>query len=170
MTYGTFPNLFPFPASRLRGPVRYLVMLCISALCGINAARAQASAQPPSDVAALHRLDSLWARMYASHDTVLARSLYAEDLVFTSANGNQKNREQELADVRPQPGLVMDYFRTTPTQVRVHEGAAVVTGVAEWRFTWNGQAREVKRVYTITYARGGPLGWRVLAVHMGTAR
>lgn len=150
--------------------MRYLAILCIAALCGVGAAGAQASPQPSPDVAAIRRLDSLWAQMYARHDTVVARSLYAEDLVFTSANGNQKDREQELADVRPQPGLVMDYFRTTPTQVRVHEGAAVVTGIAEWRFTWNGQTREVKRGYTITYARGGPFGWRILAVHMGTAR
>jgi hypothetical protein len=45
-----------------------------------------------------------------------------------------------------------------------------VTGIAEWRFTWNGQTREVKRGYTITYSKDGPLGWRILAVHMGTAR
>jgi ketosteroid isomerase-like protein len=150
--------------------VHYLVILGIAALCGVGAAGAQASPQSSSDVAAIRRLDSLWAQMYARHDTVLARSLYAEDLVFTGANGNQKDREQELADVRPQPGLVMDYFRTIPTQVRVHEGAAVVTGVAEWRFTWNGQTREVKRGYTITYSKGGPLGWRILAVHMGASR
>lgn len=150
--------------------MRYLVIACIAALCGVNAAGGQSSTPPSSDVATIRRLDSLWARMYARHDTVLARSLYAEDLVFTSANGNQKNREQELADVRPQPGLVMEYFRTTPTQLRVHEGAAVVTGTAEWRFTWNGQTREVQRAYTIMYSKGGPLGWRILAVHMGAAR
>ncbi len=150
--------------------MRHLVILFVVALSAVNAVGAQSSAQPSSDVAAIRRLDSLWAQMYARHDTTVARSLYAEDLVFTSANGNQKDREQELVDVRPQPGLVMDYFRTTPTQVRVHEGAAVVTGIAEWRFTWNGQMREVKRGYTITYSRGGPLGWRILAVHMGTAR
>lgn len=150
--------------------MRWLVILWIAALCGANAVGAQSSAQPSSDIATIHRLDSLWARMYARHDTVLARSLYAEDLVFTSANGNQKTREQELADVRPQPGLVMDYFRTTPMQVRVHEGAAVVTGTAEWRFTWNGETREVKRAYTIVYSRGGAHGWRILAVHMGATR
>ena len=150
--------------------MRYLVFLCIAVSCAANALGAQSSAQPSSDVATIRRLDSLWARTYARHDTVLARSLYAEDLVFTSANGNQKNREEELADVRPQPGLVMDYFRTTPTQVRVHEGAAVVTGTAEWRFTWNGQTREVKRGYSIMYSKGGPLGWRILAVHMGATR
>ena len=150
--------------------MRYLVILCVCVLCDINAVDAQSSAQPSADVATIRRLDSLWAQMYARHDTVLARSLYADDLVFTSANGNQKTREQELADVRPQPGLVMDYFRTTPTQVRVHEGAAVVTGTAEWRFTWNGDTREVKRAYTITYSRGGAHGWRILAVHMGATR
>lgn len=150
--------------------MRYPVIACMAALSGVNALGAQSSAQPSADVGAIRRLDSLWAQMYATHDTVLARTLYAEDLVFTSANGNQKNREQELADVRPQPGLVMDYFRTTPTEVRVHEGAAVVTGTAEWRFTWNGQTREVKRGYTIMYSKGGPLGWRILAVHMGATR
>ena len=150
--------------------VRYLVILGVAALFGVNVVGAQSSAQPSSDVATIRRLDSLWAQMYARHDTVLARALYAEDLVFTSANGNQKNREEELADVRPQPGLVMDYFRTTPTQVRVHEGAAVVTGTAEWRFTWNGQTRDVKRAYTIMYSKGGPHGWRILAVHMGATR
>ena len=150
--------------------LRYLIILGIFAVSGVDTLRAQSSARPSSHVTTIRRLDSLWAHMYARHDTVLARSLYAEDLVFTSANGHQKNREQELADVRPQPGLVMDYFRTTPTQVRVHEGAAAVTGTAEWRFTWNGDTREVKRAYTIMYSKGGPLGWRILAVHMGAAR
>ena len=78
--------------------MRHLVILSMVALCAVGAAGAQASPQPSSDVAAIRRLDSLWAQMYARRDTVLARSLYAEDLVFTSANGNQKDREQELAD------------------------------------------------------------------------
>ena len=105
--------------------------------------------------------------MYAQHDTSLALQLYADDLVFTSANGNQKTREQEIADVRPAAGLVMEYFRTTPRRIVVHESAAVVTGLAEWSFTWNGQQRQVRRYYTISWARGGPLGWRIIAVHMG---
>lgn len=149
--------------------MRALMIICLVGLAPVVHANAQ-QASAPADLATIHRLDSLWAQMYAHHDTALARSLYAEDLVFTSSNGNQKNREQELGDVRPQPGLVMDYFRTTPTQVRVHEGAAVVTGTAEWRFTWNDRTQEVKRAYTILYAKGGPLGWRILAVHMGATR
>lgn len=107
--------------------------------------------------------------MYAQHDTTLAFQLYAADLVFTGTNGVQKNREQEIADVRPQQGLMMEFFRTSPTHVCVHEGTAVVTGVAEGRFTWGGQLRDVRRAYTHTYSKGGPLGWSILAVHMGAA-
>lgn len=149
--------------------MRVFISICAVILVDVSAASAQASPRS-RDVATIHRLDSLWARMYARHDTALARSLYAEDLVFTSANGNQKNREQEIADVRPQDGLLMDYFRTSPSQVRVHDAAAVVTGTAEWRFTMNGDTRDVRRAYTILYSKGGPLGWRILAVHMGASR
>jgi ketosteroid isomerase-like protein len=137
-----------------------LVLLCA-------ASRAAAQAPPPE--AAVRGLDSLWARMYATHDTVAARRLYAPELVFTSASGRQKDLDAELADVRPQAGLAMEFFRSTPTQVRVHDATAVVTGIAEWRFTLNGQVRDVRRTYTATYARGGPLGWRIVAVHMGSA-
>lgn len=33
----------------------------------------------------MRRLDSLWGRMYAEHDTLLARRLYSADLLFISA-------------------------------------------------------------------------------------
>ena len=146
--------------------MRPSLLLAISLIACVSvSSSAQTNAVPT-----ITRLDSLWARVYATHDTVGARQLYAADLVFTSANGSQKDLEKELDDIRPQPGLTMHYFRTTPREVRVHDGTAVATGVAEWRFTWNGQQRELKRSYTSVYVRGGPLGWRIVAVHMGMAQ
>lgn len=117
----------------------------------------------------IRRLDSLWARMYATHDTTTARALYSDDLVWTSVNGTRKDKSGELADVRPMAGLVMEYFRTGGVEVRVYEGAAVVTGLAEWKYTMNGTPSEVRRRYTMVYVRGGPMGWRVVAVHIGRA-
>ncbi len=143
--------------------MRLARLACVAALCCLpGIARAQRG-----DEHAIRRLDSLWARMYAQHDTAAALQLYADDLVFTSANGRRKTKAEELADVRPTPGLAMDYFRTTPSEIRVHGDSGVVTGRAEWRFTMNGQPREVRRTYTADYVRGGPLGWRVVAVRMG---
>jgi ketosteroid isomerase-like protein len=129
------------------------------------------AAQAPSAADTIRRLDSLWARMYQTHDTTFAKQLYAEDLVWTMVNGNIKDKRAEMTDVAPAAGLVMEYFRTSGVDVRIPTGsnAAIVTGLAEWRFTMNGQARQVARRYTHVYARGGPLGWRIEAVHMGQA-
>jgi ketosteroid isomerase-like protein len=128
-----------------------------------------ATAQP-GDEAAVRKLDSLWASLYARHDTVSAAQLYAPYLVFVSANGRHKTLADEMADIRPAPGLVMDYFRTTPTTVKTFDRVAIVTGTAAWRFTMNGAPSVVGRPYTAIYTRGGPLGWRIVAVQMGDGR
>jgi hypothetical protein len=114
-------------------------------------------------------LDARWAFAYRSHDTAFAKRLFAVDLVVTSANGTLKDRKKELDDIRPAPGLVMEYFRTDSVRVRVHGTAAVVTGIAEWRFVYRGQPTTNRRRYTAVYTRGGPLRWRMVALHMGRA-
>ena len=131
------------------------------------ACAAAAQAQTPADT--VRQLDARWARMYAENDTVTAGNLYADDLIFTSTDGSLKDKAREMGDVRATPGLTLHYFRTRDTQVRVFGTGAVAAGVAEWSFTMNGQKNDVRRRYTVVYARGGPLGWRIVAVHMGRA-
>ena len=140
-------------------------------LCLALTLRASSVTEAQSPDATIRRLDCLWARMYQTHDTAFARKLYADDLVWTMVNGNSKDKRTEMADVAPAAGFVMDYFRTSVVSIRVpaERGVAVVTGLAEWKFTMNGQSSEVARRYTHVYVRGGPLGWQILAVHMGQA-
>lgn len=128
-----------------------------------------AHAQTPADT--IRRIDSLWARMYQTHDTTFAQKLYADDLTWTMVNGRSKDKRTEMVDVAPAAGLVMEFFRTSDVVTRVlpGSGTAVVTGRAEWKFTLNGQSSEIARRYTHVYARGGPLGWQIVAVHMGQA-
>ncbi|MGH2402997.1 MAG: nuclear transport factor 2 family protein [bacterium] len=128
--------------------------------------RSRAVAQTTSD--SLRSLDSAWARAYAAHDTSLAKALFAEDLVVTSVTG-LKDKAGELADVRPQPNLQVSFFRTSDVSVRVHGRSAVVTGLAEWRFTLDGRTSDVRRRYTSVFVAGGPLGWRMTALHVGRA-
>ena len=124
----------------------------------------------PEDEAAVRRLDSLWANTYATHDTARALQLYSEALVFIGADGRHKTRDDELGDIRPAPGLVMDYFRTNATTVKTFNRVALVSGTAAWRFTMNGTPRQIERPYTAVYTRSGPLGWRIVAVQMGDGR
>jgi ketosteroid isomerase-like protein len=128
-----------------------------------------ATAQP-GDEAAVHKLDSLWANLYAKHDTASAVQLYAPYLVFVSNNGRHKTRDDEMGDIRPSPGLRMEYFRTFPATVKTFDRVAVVSGAAEWSFTMNGRGSLSAYPYTAIYTRGGPLGWRIVAVQMGDGR
>lgn len=139
---------------------RTVILVC----CAPAAAAAQHNAAD-----SVMFLDAGWAYAYKSHDTTFAKRLFAADLVVTSANGTLKDREQELNDVRPTPDLVMEYFRTDSVRVRVYGNAAVLTGVAEWRFLYRGQPTTNRRRYTAVYTRGGPLRWRMVALHMGRA-
>jgi hypothetical protein len=124
-------------------------------------------AQSPTD--SLRQVDSAWARSYATNDTVLAGKLFDDSLVVTGGNGLLRNKQGELADVRPAPGLVMNYFRTSDVRASAYGTAGVVTGLAEWSFSMNGRASAARRRYTAVYARGGPLGWRMVALHIGPA-
>jgi hypothetical protein len=100
------------------------------------------------------------ARSYATADTGLANKLFDDSLFVTSGNGRIKDKKGEMADVGPlQPGFEIHYFRTS----RVQPQAGVVTGLAEWSWTWNGRTTVTRRRYTAVYVRGGPLGWRMVA-------
>lgn len=117
----------------------------------------------------LSRLDSAWARSYAVHDTATAIALFDDRIVITSGSGTLKDKNGELGDIRPAAGLQMHFFRTSNVEVRVSGSAGAVAGLAEWSFTFNGRTNTIRRRYTATYAQGGPLGWRMIALHIGPA-
>jgi len=127
----------------------------------------RAPAQTPADT--LRQLDSAWARSYATNDTVLAGKLFDDSLIVTSGPGRLKGKKGEMADVGPTPGGQIHYFRTRDVVARAYGTAGVVIGLAEWSFTYNGRTGDYRRRYTAVYARGGPLGWRMVALHIGPA-
>jgi ketosteroid isomerase-like protein len=141
---------------------------CVTLFLIANAGLASPSgAQSPAD--AVRKLDSAWAKSYATHDTVVARQIFAPDLIVTATNGSLKNREGEVADVRPYPGMTVNYFRSSDVQVRCQGDACAVIGLLSWETVSNGRASPLRRRYTATYARGGPLGWQMIALHIGQA-
>ena len=116
----------------------------------------------------LRHLDSLWTRSYATSDTALGNKVFDDSLIVTSGQGRLKDKKGEMADVGPpQPGFQLHYFRSS--DVRVQPRAGVVTGLLEWQWTWQGKTNLTRRRYTAVYVRGGPLGWRMMALHIGPA-
>ena len=131
------------------------------------------AASPPllaqKDDQALRGMDSAWARSYATHDTALALSLMSDRMVMTSTDGQVKTKVMELEHIRPAPGLVMHHFRTSDVRVDLYQGVGIITGLADWAFTFNGKENAVRRRYTAVYVPGGKLGWQLVALHMGRA-
>ena len=77
---------------------------------------------------------------YAVHDTTSARQPISDDFFMTTSNGRVKDRTMERGDIRAQPGLTMQYFRTEDVPAREYGTAGVVTGTASWAFEMGGQA------------------------------
>jgi ketosteroid isomerase-like protein len=119
--------------------------------------------------ASVRRVDSAWARSYVEHDTATAKALFDDRIIVTSGSGTLKDKEGELADIRPTAGLQMHYFRTTDVRIQMLGTAATVIGLAEWSFTYNGRTNTLRRRYTAVYNQGGPLGWTMVALHLGPA-
>jgi ketosteroid isomerase-like protein len=118
------------------------------------------------DMRAVLALDSLWARNYATHDTLSAARLMADDFYMTSVSGVVKDKAAEMNDIRPHAGLRMNYFRTEQPTVRVYGTTAVVSGLASWSYEMNGRIAGNRRRYTAIYLKGGALGWRLTELHM----
>jgi ketosteroid isomerase-like protein len=145
-------------------------MMCfpafVVAIVGVVMPAATVVQSPDAQLAAL---DARWARAYVVHDTTFALELFHEAVVVTSSNGRVKSRDEELADIRSTPGLVVHDFKTTDVRIRVHGATGVVTGLAEWSFTMSDRTSHMRRRYTATYARGGPHKWQMVALHLGPA-
>lgn len=141
-----------------------MTILRYSALALLLGVPQLAVAQATDSVRAL---DARWAGAYASHDTALALAIMSPQFVMTSTNGSQKDRVAELNDVRASAGYTVQYFRSADVKVQAYENAAVVTGRLEWSTISNGRASETRRRYTATWVRGGPLGWQLVALHVG---
>ena len=144
--------------------MRSILFCAIVASSALTSAEAQSAA---ADVRAVLALDSVWARNYATHDTATAAKLMADDFFMVSTNGTStKDRAMEMADIRPSPGMTVSYFRTEQPRAHVYGSTAVVSGTASWAFEMNGRTSTARRRYIAVYARGGPLGWRLVELHM----
>ena len=77
---------------------------------------------------------------------------------FVIVSSTVRNKAEEIADLVPQSGGTVEYFRSDETRTRGFGALAVTTGVLKWKF--NG--REFQRNHsTIAVKRGAE--WKILA-------
>jgi ketosteroid isomerase-like protein len=125
--------------------------------------------QQAEDTASAHvrALNQGWADAMVRGDTLFLRRLFSDDLIVTSSSGAVRGKTGELDDVRPRPDLRTHYFRTEDVRVRVYGSAAVVTGLAIWRITYQGTDSDFERRYTSVYTRESG-DWKMVALQLTT--
>lgn len=91
-------------------------------------------------------------------DTTALNALLDTNFTIISGNGAARDKAAEIADLIPQSGGKVDYFRSDDTRTRGFGVLALTTGVLKWKF--NG--REFSRDHaTIAIKRGNE--WKILA-------
>ncbi|MFN8333902.1 MAG: nuclear transport factor 2 family protein [Cyclobacteriaceae bacterium] len=114
----------------------------------------------------IKKVNDVYTRAVTTSDSVLLKSVLAENIVITGGNGVQRNRKQELADLIL-PGTTIQYFRIENEKYFMYDECAVVTGVLSWKMTnASGQEAEFRRVFTFTYAKLKK-EWKIIAQHIG---
>lgn len=144
-----------------------VLVVATSVSATVATSRAPSGRRQGTLVDSLRALDSAWARMYTTNDTVLAAAVMADRFVMTGPSGRVKDKATEMGDVRATPGLSLHYFRTSQVRVDVFGGTGIVTGIVEWAYAFQGKEGISRFRYTATYVRGGRLGWQVAGLHMG---
>lgn len=141
-----------------------LTRLCLAAVvlaalaCAVaaqGAATSKAGKKVGKDEAAVLAADRAWAGAIARGDVRALGELFADEFVIVSANGDVKNKQQEIANLAPAPDVVTYYFRTEDVEARIYGCAAVVRGRAVWKVKWQGRDVDNDRRYTSTYVRRG---------------
>jgi ketosteroid isomerase-like protein len=101
---------------------------------------------------------SAYLEAVESADATALNTILDDQFVIVSSTA--RNKQQEIADLVPKPGVSLPYFRSADTHTRGFGALAVTTGVLKWQLAPGG--RETERQHsTITVRRGSE--WKILA-------
>ena len=103
------------------------------------------------------RLTDAYVKAVEAGDAKALGELLDDQFVIVSAAG-ARNKTQEIADLVPQSGGKVEYFRSDTTQSRGFGSLAVTTGVLKWKFG----GRENERNYSMIAVKRGA-DWKILA-------
>lgn len=103
------------------------------------------------------RLIDAYLKAVEAADANALAQLLDDQFVIVSASG-ARTKAQEIADLVPQSGAKVEYFRSDNTQSRGFGSLVVTTGVLKWRFG----GRDIERNYSMIAVKRGT-EWKILA-------
>lgn len=98
-------------------------------------------------------LNRAWADSIVGGDMARLDELFAEEMTVTSSSGSVRDKAAEMDELRPTPEGKTYFFNTDDVRVRVYRDAAVLTGLASWRFQYKGKEVDNQMRYTHVYIK-----------------
>ncbi len=102
------------------------------------------------------RVNDAWLSATARGDAKALGDIFDDGFIILSSNARTK--AQEIADLVPQPGVALPYFKSEETVTKAFGPIAVTTGILKWEY--NGRSYE--RHYA-SVSKSTPSGWKIFA-------
>ena len=130
--------------------MKRIFFLAFTIISSLALAQSQSKKSSEQEVIAL---DRKWAKAVVQDNSVTLRRLFADDIVVIASNGTTRNRDQEIADIHPPPGVVTEAFDIEDVNAHAYGDAVVSNGKATLRVRSQGKSGSTQFLYTHVYAR-----------------
>lgn len=120
--------------------------------------------QSDKQVAELNTIMQNYSKAVEKYDTAFIEKLFDDKMIVTSANGNYRNKQQEINDLLYKPSNSKpEFFVTENLKIIVDGQTAVVKGTLKWKFS---DQPATARTFTFTFVKKDK-DWKILAQHIG---
>jgi len=145
--------------------------LCsLACVCLATAILAQTPSQPtkaqtPAEKEILARQQA-YCDAIVKGDVTFLEQLFTDDFIITSGTGALRDKQAELADLKPTSDFKTLFFKTSDVRVRLYDKTAIVTGRMTWRVSNKGREFDNERRYTSVFVKQKGQ-WRLASQHVG---
>jgi ketosteroid isomerase-like protein len=123
--------------------------IALAVAVAIAAVAANAGQTPTSPEQALVTLENDWSQASIKRDGATLQHFYADEYVFTDADGNTSTKAKEIANLTS-GAFRLTAYKFEDVKVRVYGEVAVVTGRNTIKGTWEDIERDVSGPYRFT--------------------
>lgn len=102
------------------------------------------------------KINDAWLSATRRGDAKALGEIFDDGFIILSSDARTK--VQEIANLVPQPGVAIPYFRSEQTVTRAFGSIAVTSGILKWEY----DGRAMERNYS-SISKNTPAGWKIVA-------
>ncbi len=97
-------------------------------------------------------LNNKYDSALVQNNAIVLDSIYADDFIYTTPDGEVRNKEQELTLIK-KGELKLDWGKSEDVRVKVYDNAAVVTGMFAAKGVFRNNIIDIRERYTSLWVK-----------------